>query len=44
VKALVEATPISGPASVGAAASASRAMLEVATLTTPTVFDPCSLA
>ena len=43
MKALVEATPISGPASVGAAASVSRAMLEVGTLTTPIVFDPWSL-
>ena len=42
VKALVEATPISGPASVGAAASVSRAMLEPGTLTTPTVFAPLS--
>ena len=44
VKALVEATPISGPASVGAAASASRAMLEVGTLTTASVLAPRSLA
>ena len=36
VNALVEATPISGPASVGARTSASRAMLEVGTLTTAT--------
>ena len=42
VKALVEATPISGPARVGAAASVSRAMLESGTLTTPIVFDPCA--
>ena len=43
VKALVEATPISGPARVGAAASVSLAILDVGTLTTPTVFDPLSL-
>ena len=42
VKALVDATPISGPASVGASASVRRAMLEAGTLTTPTVFDPFS--
>ena len=42
VKALVEATPISGPASVGAAVSVSLAMLDVGTLTTPIVFDPLS--
>ena len=34
VKALVEATPISGPASVGITTSLSRAMVEVGTLTT----------
>jgi hypothetical protein len=33
VKALVEATPTSGPASVGATTSLSRAMVEVGTLT-----------
>ena len=33
VKALVEATPISGPASVGITTSLSRAMVEVGTLT-----------
>ena len=44
VNALVEATPISGPASVGACTSASRAMLEVGTLTTATVRAPFSLA
>ena len=44
VKALVEATPISGPASVGARASERREMLEVGTLTTASVFAPCSLA
>ena len=44
VKALVEATPISGPASVGAAASARRAIVEVGTLTIPTVLAPFSLA
>ena len=42
VKALVEATPISGPASVGAAVSVNRAMLESGTLTTPIVFAPLS--
>ncbi len=34
MKALVEATPISGPASVGITTSLSRAMVEVGTLTT----------
>ncbi len=43
MKALVEATPISGPASVGAAASVCRAMLDDATLTTPIVFAPVLL-
>jgi hypothetical protein len=43
VKALVDATPISGPAKVGATASVRRAMLDIGTLTTPTVFDPFSL-
>jgi hypothetical protein len=33
VKALVEATPISGPARIGAAISLSRAIVEVSTLT-----------
>ena len=37
VKALVEATPISGPASVGSTVSLSRAMVEVGTLTTESV-------
>ncbi|MNT07923.1 hypothetical protein D3C72_1426460 [compost metagenome] len=43
VKALVEATPISGPAWVGHRTSASRAMDEVWTLTTAAVFNPCAL-
>ena len=43
MNAFVEATPISGPARVGAAASVNRAMLESGTLTTPIVFDPFSL-
>ncbi len=43
VKALVEATPISGPAWVGHRTSASRAMEEVWTLTTAAVFSPCAL-
>ncbi len=37
VKALVEATPISTPASVAATTSLSRAMVEVGTLTTERV-------
>ena len=37
VKALVEATPTSTPARIGRAMSASRAMAEVPTFTTPTV-------
>src|SRR3546814_4444596 len=40
VKALVEATPISGPAWVGSTRSASRAMEEEATFTTTAVFCP----
>src|SRR5215831_17283177 len=44
VKALVEATPISGPASVGMTASLSRAIVEVGTLTTATTCCCCSLA
>ena len=42
VKALVEATPISGPAWVGNRMSASRAMVLVWTLTTAAVDRPCS--
>jgi hypothetical protein len=42
VKALVDATPISGPASVGASASVRRATLDAGTLTTPIVFEPLS--
>ncbi len=37
MKALVEATPISGPASVGSTVSLSRAIVEVGTLTTESV-------
>ena len=44
VNALVEATPISGPASVGATTSLSRAIEEVGTLTTDRTCWPCSLA
>ena len=44
VNALVEATPISGPARVGSTVSLSRAMVEVGTLTTESVCSPCSLA
>ena len=44
VKALVEATPISGPASVGSMVSLSRAIVEVGTLTTDSVCTPCALA
>ena len=43
VKALVEATPISGPASVGSTASDSRAMVEVRTLTMEAMRWPFSL-
>ena len=43
VKALVEATPISGPAWVGHSMSASRAMVEWWALTIAAVFRPCSL-
>ena len=43
VKALVEATPISGPARIGSSTSASRAMVEVSTLTTAAVGLPWSL-
>jgi hypothetical protein len=44
VKALVEATPISGPASVGAMTSLSRAIVDVVTLTTERMFWPFCLA
>jgi hypothetical protein len=44
VNALVEATPISGPASVGTTIVLSRAMVEVVTLTTERMSCPCSLA
>ena len=44
VKALVEATPISGPASVGSTTSLSRAIVEVGTLTTERMCCFCSLA
>ena len=44
VKALVEATPISGPARVGATMSLSRAMVELATLTTDMILCPFALA
>jgi hypothetical protein len=44
VKALVDATPISGPASVGAAASERRAIDELGTLTMPIVLAPLALA
>ena len=43
VKALVEATPISGPAWVGHSRSASRAMEEWCALTTAAVVRPFSL-
>ena len=43
VKALVEATPISGPASVGSTASDSRAMVDVRTLTTDAMVWPFRL-
>jgi hypothetical protein len=44
VKALVEATPISGPARMGATTSLARAIEEVGTLTTERMFWPLSLA
>ena len=44
VKALVEATPISGPAWVGSSRSASRAMLLVGTLQTTAIVWPSALA
>ena len=44
VKALVEATPISGPASVCSIVSLSRAIVELMTLTTDSVYSPCSFA
>ena len=40
MKALVEATPISGPARIGRARSLSRAIVEVSTLTTETMRPP----
>ena len=43
VNALVEATPISGPARVGSTASASRAIVEVRTLTIAAMRWPCAL-
>src|SRR5579871_6722589 len=43
VKALVDATPISGPASVGSTASDSRAILLSGTFTTERIFCPCDL-
>jgi hypothetical protein len=44
VNALVEATPISGPANVAITTSLSRAIVEVATLTTDTMCCRCSRA
>ncbi len=44
VKALVEATPISGPATVRATRSLSRAMVDVGTFTTERMVWPCCLA
>ena len=44
VNALVEATPISGPASVGSTMSDSRAMDEVRTLTTAAMRCASALA
>ena len=44
VKALVEATPISGPAKVGSTQSASRAMVLSGELTTARSFWPWLLA
>ena len=43
VKALVEATPISGPAKVGSTTSNSRAIEEVRTLTIEAMRWPCDL-
>ena len=43
VNALVDATPISGPASVGSRASASRQIVDSGTFTTASVFSFCSL-
>ncbi|MNL63517.1 hypothetical protein D3C87_1876600 [compost metagenome] len=43
VKALVEATPISGPAMIGKIASDSRAMVDSLTLTTAPIFSHWSL-
>ena len=44
VNALVEATPISGPASVGSTTSLSRAIVEVGTFTIDRMCCFCSLA
>ncbi len=44
VKALVEATPISGPACVYDPLSVSRDMLDPTTLQTPNTWAPCSFA
>ncbi len=44
VKALVEATPISGPASVCSTMSDSRAIALSGTLTTDMMIWPCALA
>ena len=44
VKALVLATPISGPARVGKTASASRAIVLLGTLTSPMVCSPQAAA
>ena len=44
VNALVEATPISGPASVGMTTSLSRAIVEVGTLTMERTCCPCAPA
>ena len=43
VNALVEATPISGPARIGNTASASRAMVDSFTFTTAPIVSPFSL-
>src|SRR5690606_30225493 len=42
VNALVDATPISGPARIGKIASAARAMVDSLTLTTAPIFNPDS--
>ena len=44
MKAFVDATPISGPARVGARMSLSRAIVDVVSLTTATIFCPFALA